>query len=200
MLVKRQRGLTLLELMIGLVIIALLLMMGIPAFGLWIQNTQNRGAAESLLNGLQQTRMESVRRNKQVRFEITDTTGKVAWKFGCVTVTTDCPAIIQEYAANEGNGRSRIGVSRTAIPLPTPATQFDTIIAPGTNIQAGVGVTFDGIGRVPGANAGLDITRIDVTTESNGRGKRYVVMIAPGGQIRMCDPSLAFSANPQGCS
>lgn len=198
MLIQRQRGFTLLELMIGLVIIAMLLLMGIPAFSIWIQNTQNRSAAESMLNGLQLARAESVRRNAIVRFNLTDASGVVAWNVGCVTVTASCPATIQSRPAAEANGKARVGISTVTIPVPAPAGHFATPIAIGTELPAGV--SFNGLGRVPNANVGDDITRIDVTTNGVTSGKRYVVIIGTGGQIRMCDPALVFSANPQGCS
>ena len=48
-----QYGVSLLELMIAIAIGSVLLMLGIPSFKSWIQNTQTRTAAESILNGLQ---------------------------------------------------------------------------------------------------------------------------------------------------
>jgi len=61
MLARRQQGVTLIELMVGIAILATLLAMGIPAFTGWIQDTQVRTAAESILNGLQTARAEAVR-------------------------------------------------------------------------------------------------------------------------------------------
>jgi type IV fimbrial biogenesis protein FimT len=29
--------------------------------------------------------------------------------------------------------------------------------------------------------------------------RRLVILIAPGGQVRLCDPRLALANNPQGC-
>jgi prepilin-type N-terminal cleavage/methylation domain-containing protein len=63
-----QRGMTLIEMAIGLVIVGLLLVMALPGFGTWLQNSQIRNAAESLQNGLQLTRAEAVRRNTRVQF------------------------------------------------------------------------------------------------------------------------------------
>jgi type IV fimbrial biogenesis protein FimT len=109
MLNARQHGMSLVELMIGIAIASILLMAGIPEFNLWIQNSQNRAAAESILSGIQLARMEAVTRNTQVRFEFTDDSGLVAWKVGCVAVTVDCPATIQRRAGNEGAANARVG-------------------------------------------------------------------------------------------
>ncbi len=192
----RQRGVTLIELMIGVAIVAILLMMGIPSFNLWIQNTQNRAATESILNGLQLARTEAVRRNTTVRFDLTDATGLVAWNVGCVTVTADCPATIQSRPATEGSVNARAGINTDAIPVPTPPGHFNTAIAAGTGLIAGV--SFNGLGRAP--NSGVDITRVDITNAAIASARRFVVVIGSGGQIRMCDPALVFANNPQGCS
>lgn len=186
------------ELMIGLIILAILLSAGLPAFSLWIQNTQNRTAAESLLNGLQLARTEAVRRNADVRFNLTDASGLIAWTVGCVSATANCPATIQSRSGSEGTSNARAGIDTAAIPSPAPAAQFSTAIAGGTGLPAGV--TFTGLGRVPSANIGTDITRIDITNASVPSARRLVVTIGAGGTIRMCDPALSLSTNPQGCS
>ena len=188
----RQFGVSLIELMIGIAIVSLLLVMGAPSFGLWIQNTQVRTAAESIQNGLQIARTEAVRRNANVRFNLTDAGGTVAWSVDCVTVTADCPAGIQSRSGGEGGANARVGISvDMAIPV------IGTAIAAGTGLLAGV--TFDGLGRIPAANVGTDIARIDITNAVRADARRMVILIGTGGQTRMCDPAIALAANPQGC-
>lgn len=198
MLARRQQGVTLLELMITLVIVALLLALGIPSFAEWMQNTQNRTAAESVLNGVQLARTEAVRRNAIVRFSMTDNAGKVAWAVGCVNVTPECPAVIQSRPAEEGSPLSRVQLSTDPIPLPLAPGYFDTALEASSEPLSGV--SFNGLGRVPEANAGTDITRADISVPEKASARRYVVIIGVGGQVRMCDPKLPFASNPQGCS
>jgi type IV fimbrial biogenesis protein FimT len=198
MLMRGQRGVSLVELMVGLGIASFLLVAGVPAFSSWIQNSQNRAAAESVLAGLQLARVEAVKRNTVVRFDLTDATGRVAWNVGCVTVTTDCPASIQRRVAEEGFVNARVGISTVAIPTPIPAGYFGTPIGAGAGLNAGV--SFTGMGRVLPANVGSDIAWVDVTNAASANARRYVVMIGTGGLVRMCDPALDFSSNPQGCS
>ena len=192
---RRQRGVTLIELMIGVAIVAILLATGMPSFNLWIQNTQNRTAAESVLNGVQLARAEAVRRNTPVRFDLTNASGLVAWTVGCVTVTDDCPETIQSRPASDGSPNARVGVSTAALPSPLPVGHFGSAIAAGAGLIAGV--TFNGIGRVVNDD---DITRVDITSATSSDARRFVVVIHTGGQIRMCDPALAFADNSQGCS
>ena len=193
----RQIGVSLIETMIGIAIVSMVLMFGAPTFTLWLQNTQTRTAAESIQNGLQLARAEAVKRNTAVRFALTNAAGQIAWTVGCVTVTADCPAAIQSRSATEGGTNARAGVSIDAIPNPAPAGQFSAALAAGTGLPGGV--SFDGMGRVPSANIGADITRIDITNAMQAAARRLVVVVGTGGQIRMCDPALALSDSPQGC-
>lgn len=187
----RQPGVSLVELLIGIAIVSLLMVMGAPAFNLWIQNTQVRTAAESIQNGLQIARTEAVRRNTNVRFSLTNAGGLVAWSVDCVTVTADCPAAIQARSGGEGGANARAGIA-------VATGTLGTALASGAGLPAGV--TFDGLGRVPTANIGTDIARIDVTNAVRADARRMVILVNPGGQTRMCDPALSLATNPQGCA
>ncbi len=198
MLTRRQQGVTLIELMVGIAILAGLLAMGIPAFTSWIQDTQNRTAAESILNGLQTARAEAVRRNTVIRFSLTDSDGKVSWTVGCPTATADCPASIQSRSAAESGNLAKVTVSSAAIPVPAPAGYFTALISSPGELPAEV--NFDGLGRVFTPPAGALFNRADVTSTANANARRYVVVVSSGGQIRMCDPKMSFATDPRGCS
>lgn len=205
-----QYGVSLLELMVAIAIGSVMLVIGIPSFQSWIQNTQVRTAAESVLNGLQIARAEAVRRNTNVRFNLTDASGMVTWTVDCETVVPmqsngdECPAGIQSRAGNEGGTNARVGISTTAYPsiAPIPASYFND---PGAGAGLPAGVTFNGMGRVPaknldGSTNNDDITLVSVTNTKSSTARRMVIVIRTGGQIRMCDPALQLSSNPQGCS
>ena len=189
----KQKGVSLVELVIGLVILTILLAAGLPSFALWTQNTQNRTAAESVLSGLQLARNEALRRNVNVRFDLTNASGLISWNVGCVFVTASCPAIIQSRASNEGTSNARAGAV-----IGVAATPFSTVIAAGAGLPAGV--TFTGLGRVDAANILTDLTRIDITNAVATGARRMVVTVGTGGATRMCDPALSLASNPQGCS
>jgi type IV fimbrial biogenesis protein FimT len=187
-----QRGVSLVELSIGLVLFAILLATGMPSFSEWIQNTKVRTAAELVQNGLQTARTEAVKRNANVRFTLSDAAGSVAWSVGCVTVTANCPASIQSQGSGEGGGMARVGIIKTADISGAAA------LAAGAGLPAGV--TFNGAGRVLPANvlAASDITRADITYSGAPAARRLVITISAGGQVRMCDPARS-STDPQGC-
>jgi type IV fimbrial biogenesis protein FimT len=52
MLSRHNRGVTLIELMIGMTIISCLLLVGMPSFTNWIKDLQIRSAAEAIQSGL----------------------------------------------------------------------------------------------------------------------------------------------------
>lgn len=191
LMARRQNGLNLIELIIAIAIISMLMALGVPAFNLWIQNSQTRTAAESILNGMQIARQEAVRRNTSVRFNLTDATGGVAWSVDCVAVTANCPSGIQTRGSSEGGSNARAGIG-------TSTGTLGIGLEAGTGLPAGV--TFNGFGRVPSLNIGTDVSRVDITNAANANARRMVILVSPGGQTRMCDPAVPLASNPQGCS
>lgn len=198
MLARRQQGVTLIELMVGIAILAVMLAMGVPAFSGWIQDTQIRTAAESILNGLQTARAEAVRRNAVVRFTLTSADGKVSWNVGCPTVTATCPASIQSRSAAEAGSLAKATVSADPIPVPAPAGYFEAQLSSAGELPAEV--NFDGLGRVFTPAAGALFNRADVTSTTSATARRYVVVVSSGGQVRMCDPKMSIATDPRGCS
>jgi type IV fimbrial biogenesis protein FimT len=192
-----QRGVTLIELMIGLAIVALVLFVAVPSFGIFLQNSQIRNAAGSVLDGLQLARNEAIRRNTPVRFQFVSdltsacalSTTSLAWVVSqadpsgaCNAAPSDtaAPQLIQSRSATEGTSNARITVA------------------------GGSNVIFNGLGRVQGAG----ITQVDVTNTSGtciyanpttGTMRCMRIFVSTGGQSRMCDPQVTASNDPRKC-
>lgn len=192
-----ERGVTLIELMIGLAIVALVLFVAVPSFGIFLQNAQIRNAAGSALDGLQLARNEAIRRNVPVQFEfVSDLTAacapsatSLAWVVSqsdpagaCNAPPSDtaAPQIIQSRSATEGTSNARVTVT------------------------GGPVVVFNGLGRVQGAG----ITQIDVTNTSgtcvhadptNGTMRCMRIMVTTGGEARLCDPKVTDATDPRKC-
>lgn len=97
---NRVLGFGLIELMVAIAIMTVLATLALPSYRTWMQDTRIRTVAESVQNGLQIARAEAVKRNATINFSVTADT---AWSIGCVTITADCPEIIQSRSANDGS-------------------------------------------------------------------------------------------------
>ena len=204
---RRARGMTLVELMIGLAVLAFVLMSGAPAFADWIRNLQVRSTSESILSGIQYARTEAVRRNTTTRFQLTSSltnqctlsTSGLSWvvtlekdntpagKCGEPLSDTTAPKILQQQNASTNASLISVKLSRTGSTL-IPSLAFNSL---GQQIQ------------VDGVDPAV-LTTIDIKSPqgscatSNGTGGTVRCMrieVTRGGQIRLCDPGLADTAN-----
>ena len=180
-----QRGFSLIELMVALVIVSLLLIAGAPSFSAFLQNRKIRNAADAVYSGLNMAKAEAVRRNTSVVFSLTG--GSTAWTVGCANQTgimvpglnvDTCPAVIQSYSVSSSDANIQITASTSG----------------GTAVAAPVTVAFNGYGQVPASLANgslyLDFANTQGSCISNGGTMRCLrVIVSAGGQMRTCDPS-----------
>lgn len=173
---RRSAGATLIEVVIGIAIVAILVGMALPSFKIWMQNTQIRTAADALLNGLQTTRAEAVRRNELITFAFTG----FDWAITDSTGTT-----IEARDAAEGSSNAVITI-QGAMPL-----TFNGVGRP------------SGAALVAVINNDVTIATISNPTggacqSAGGTMRCLEIHVTLGGQVRMCDPVLP-TANPQSC-
>ncbi len=199
-MLKSSRGFTLIELMVGLTIMAFLLMSGVSSMSEWIRNSQMRSAAESIVNGLNSTRAEAVKRNTTVRFQLTSSLGN-----DCTIDPSGKNWVINLSGATP-EGQCGKALSDTAEPYmlqrAVSANDSNPILIKAS--QAAVAFTgFGQQGRVDPAQP-ITVMTIDITpTESGtcrkdgGKLRCLRIVISPGGQARMCDPSMSNSSNDQ---
>lgn len=176
MLSRHNRGVTLIELMIGMTIISCLLLVGMPSFTNWIQDLQIRSAAEAIQSGLLLARSEAIRRNRPVQMTLADAGGLVEWRIGCVAVTADCPALITERKRGEGGLNTRMAAA-----VAPAAGAVETALAAGAGLPASI--AFNGLGQLTGPAP----ARIEVSHVSLGSARRLVVGIG-AGLVHICKP------------
>lgn len=203
-----ERGMTIIELMIGIAILALVLMLGLPAFTTMLQNFQIRTASESLIGALQFARTEAIRRNQAVRLQfvttLDDTCGTSAngphWIVSRNDPTGACddpetttflepnvlasPQILTKRSSGEGTRNVLLAASAGGAPS--------------------VAVVFNGLGRtLAGSLDTIDISNPfggacqHAATPGNMRCMR--VQIGGGGQIKLCDPKVSAAADSRYC-
>lgn len=195
---RKQGGMSLVELMIAIAVFGILVVLGAPSFSTWLQSSQVRTAAESIVNGLQMARAEAVRRNTPVRFSLTSASGLVDWEI-CASNNAPCPAsdLIQQRSNTEGSVNARVGVYEDGDG--NNASNYSTVVPAGNEMPTHV--LFNSLGRTVNDGSGDDTVRIDVTNARNANARRMVITISIGGQVRMCDPALTATnpTDPKAC-
>jgi type IV fimbrial biogenesis protein FimT len=179
--------------MIGIALLAVLLMLAMPAFTRMLQNAKLRGVAESILAGVQAARAEALKRNQTVEFMLTadepdpaNVAALAANAAGPNWVVRLVPSAAEEdfiegRSGQEGSVQASVTV-QVAAAYPGGATT----------------IQFDGLGRA--ANLGAASAVFAVTNPAGGACKTaggdepmrcLNIVVTPGGRVRMCDPSVA---------
>ena len=162
---QSQGGMSVIEMMITVVIFALLLALGIPAFGQMLANVRVRATASSVLSGLQLARSEALKLNANVTWRVDSTSGG---KWSIVlpddslrdTSAADSPTTIAVSSGDATIVFNNIG-QRT-----TPAANLGTVWIDITSTTAGA-------------------------CESDGGSVRCLRVLIPiGGNPRLCDPRV----------
>lgn len=194
---RRARGFTLIEIMVSLLIIALMVLVGLPSMTTYFQNSKIGSATQGYTTGMQVARAEAIRRNLPVEFMLTD---------------TDVTAInVENLAAPSANGRNWLvrvfnpanaafdlidkksaleGSGQIAGSTPTVAVAGSAQVPPAA--FNGI-VAFNGFG---GTNTNSEIW-LDINNLAGGACfpagtmRCLRVRVTPGGQVRACDPQLA---------
>lgn len=187
---------SLIEIVVVFCIIGIVMAFVGPSAGVWIQNTQLRNAADSVLSGVQQARLEAIKRNKLMMIRLSDV-NSTAWEICLYDPLTDAcstaaGAVVATKSASEGSQNARLSTETTNPPIPA------TALSMGSGMPATL--TFDSFGRMA-ATATSNFTRVDVRNSVMPAAdeRRLVILVTVGGQVRMCDPKLSKATNPQGC-
>jgi type IV fimbrial biogenesis protein FimT len=167
---------TLIELLIGLVIVGLLLTLGVPSFTTWMQNMQVRNAAESIFNGLQLARASAVQRNKSVTFTMNGPDSSWA-------VTIDTPSAFEPATVQSRSGAE--GTPNAVVATTNPTMSFAGLGATNLPAAATIQVTnpTGGACQTPGAGT---IRCLNIT-------------VSVGGRIKMCDPQATTAGDSRQC-
>jgi len=207
----KQRGVSLIELMITIVIASILLALALPSFQTMMASTRTKAVAESFLSGLRMARSESIKRNAPMRFHLVSSlTSSCAY-----STTSQFWVVTQTDQSSRGKPVGYCGASPFTPPdQPDPCSPEPTRpagnpsscadepyiafksqgdAAPTIAVAADSSViTFGPLGQVltnvlsgdPGTLAAIDIT------SSNAEAKAWRVVVRSGGAIKLCDPDL----------
>ncbi len=198
--VKRRayHGFTIIELVVTLALFGVLMGLAVPSFTIFIQNTQIRNAAETVLTGLTQAKSEAIRRNTPVRFQfVTTLTSSCALSqsSGSWIVSLDDPA-----------GACEVAPSETTTPRTyrkqSSADGYPKVTVTATSSSS---IVFNGIGRIVGTGiTQIDFTHNAMTCEhldtTNGTARCLRILISTGGAPKLCDPKVTATTDSRHCS
>ena len=195
MLNARDRGFSLIELMVAVSVLAILMAMAIPNFTTWIRNARVRTVAEALQSSIRLAQAEAQRRNQSV----------VLFR----TTSKDC---LTSATADAGGAQWQI----RSVPNPLMTDDIPEAIQCGvlTDVSSGVALTstatalcFAGDGRQTtltdpasiGANCTAAVAAYRVEpAASSAEGRPLQLDVSLSGAVRMCDPGKPSTA-PDGC-
>lgn len=192
MLNHRQQGISLIELIIGVALLAILMSLGMPQFASFLSNARLRTTAESVATGLSLARAEAVKSNADAEFVLTadepvaDTVNAITantagphWVVRTLDRSTGSYTFIEGKLGAEGSGGRSANIQVQ-------------IASAGTGAYAGT-VVYNGYGglktaetityQVTNPNGGL-------CAAAGGPMRCLNIVVTPGGQIRTCDPAV----------
>jgi type IV fimbrial biogenesis protein FimT len=165
------RGLTLMEVMVTVAIMAILLVLAVPSFNSFLARGRLTGAAEGLALDLQLAKSEAIRGDTPVR--LTFSSGN-AWCYGSVPTNSSCTcAPTNTCTLRQVDSSSYAGVTMSAVSFPS-STPNDF-----TTFTAGQGV----------ANAGT----VEFTHPNAGTLR---VSLGAAGQVSICSTLGGLGHHP----
>lgn len=195
-------GLTLIELMVTLAVVAMLMAAVAPTLGVWITNQKVRNTATSIVSGLQYARSEAVRRNRPVTFWLVRSGSATRLDDNCA-VASDSASWVVTLGTASPAGKCAQGTSSLQLKAnlaPQDGGGGDAAVAVAAiNADSGdsaTRVTFNGFGQVTNTSP---ISRIDVTGTSEGVNKSWRVVVSGGGHSKLCDPAVTGTTDTRAC-
>lgn len=200
----RQRGFTIVELVVTITVLALMLFVAMPSIGTWLANTRIRNTAESLQSGLQTARSEAIRRNQRISFYLVSLSNPGLMDNTCALSNTSSSWVVSASSpvSHCGTAPSTTEAPMIVTSRAAGAEGANSAIRAAHNATTGTTVTFNGFGQV--FNPTEAITQIDVLGPDGDAASTLYrtlrVTVSSTGGVRMCDPSTNLPAtDPRRC-
>ena len=169
----KMRGLTLMELMVTVAIMAILVVLAVPSFNAFLARGRLTGAAEALAQDLQLAKSEALRRNASVTISFSP---GGAWCYGTVATAIACDCTVANSCA----------LRRTDSGAFAGVTMADpTFASNATTFAARLGMASPGSVDLTHPTAG----KLRVSVGEAGQ-------ITPSSQVRICSTSGGLGHHP----
>ncbi|MBY0266064.1 MAG: GspH/FimT family pseudopilin [Burkholderiales bacterium] len=200
---KPQRGVSIVEIVIALGIMALLLALGVPQYATFLNNARIRATTDNLTAGLNLARSEAVKRNARVEFVMTDEEPIASLVNTLPASTSGMNWVVREWVPASGTFTFIEGKSGLESSGRDEATPIVIASSSADATYAGI-VSFNGFGAA-------SVTRPLQFQISNPSGGACAaaptpgpmrclnIIVSPGGQVRQCDPRVTAAGDTRAC-
>lgn len=202
-----EHGMTLIELIVTLILLAVLVLAVMPGIGAWMRNGEIRNAAQGMVNALNKARAEAVRRNQDVWFSLVSarsdnpgllddscalSTSSASWVLSLDTPEGQCsplpsettaPRILEKHAQGDGSPGAVVTVRGADCTGSASATQ----------------VVFNSFGRAAAPSGAPALRCLDIAHRSSGDQRPLRVLVGSTGSVRLCDPAVSDTTDPRHC-
>lgn len=201
----RQRGVSLLELMVGIGIVGFTLALGVPSMSHWLQTNKAKSVAEFYADGLATARRQALSHNARSRFILSENAknGQYDWQIDICfpqpgtpcTETTGGWSTTIAPAANDPQGQSGYtSIYRSAVSLPP-----SSVAAPVLQPSAARNIYFTELGWVdPSTEDRLNSIRLNPGSQFKDEVPTVSLVVTLSGMTTKCDPTRA-SGDSRAC-
>ena len=215
---SRQSGVSLVEAMITIAILAILTSLALPSFTAYLQSLSVRNTAESLLVAAQTARGEAIRSNNTTVFQVVDSLDNACsatavgryWVVSHCSATGHCGDPVNKQAAIPDAGCA----GGTPIILAKGAFDTDERVQIGLNNSS---LCYSSLGRInptasncpqgtltPATMAGgilsINVIHQESSCIADGGPIRCLRLnIGMGGEPKLCDPAVSKTGDPRKC-
>lgn len=176
-----QRGLTAIELMVTVAIVAIIVSLAAPSFSSFIAKRRIEGVMTELVTDLQYARSEAVQRNANVR----------------LTLGTGCYVVHLASATTASCTQSSKSIIPAAAELKTVQLATDTTV----QLSGGDGLAYVEFDYIRGSASfnGTDALTGKVAGASTIGSWQLTANVQPVGRVRLCSPNGSVSGYSSTC-
>lgn len=176
-------GFTVVELLVGITIVAVLLGLGAPAMSTYLQNSKLASAAASYFNGIQAARAEAIRRNVRTEFVLTDTS---------VAASDVANSAVLSATGRNWIVRAASGAGYMFVDAKSSAEGEGSAASAAIQVTSSASaIPFNGFGAAAGGPYTIDIKNPAAGTcvLDGGSVRCRRIIVSAGGQVAACDPA-----------
>lgn len=192
----RQRGVSLLELMVGLGIVSFTLAIGIPSMSHWLQSNKAKSASEFYADGLNTARRQALGHNARSRIVLSENAanGQYNWQVDvcfpqlgkpCTSSSTNWSTASAPAADDPKGSKGYKSVFRSAVSLPR-----SLLVTPVLQPASAREIYFTELGWVDSAEENrLNSIRLNPGSAYKDEVPTVALVVTLSGMTTKCDPT-----------